>query len=817
MAFARAQSVTTTVNLPFVNLSGTWVPDRAERDASWEMMIELSTRVAAADLGDDEGSIREGLASLYALFAITRGILREHGPEVARSSKDGNLSFAVIALRVLNDVLRPVLSRWHPDLEAWEQRRPDTIGQASWERQWDRCHEARADLAAIRPTIRQYVLVLAEAAQVPEMADAVLVRNGGANLAASGPPPFAALRRGWRDLDFRPRVSMVRWFDPLTLVISGARLARFRLRWGRAGHTDAREHFGRPAIPTVDHGPVREPYEDDDGAYWFDYVADLGDAFEPTMAVAWWAGRNRVERRDVAAGDANALAALPADGLARGSLLVLGGDEVYPYPSARRYRNQVTGPYSLAHEGGESTLLALPGNHDWDDNLAAFRDVFCEGQRHGGWQTVQDASFFSVRLPGRWWLWGIDTGLDHAVGPAQTEYFQRAAEQLADGDRLIVCSPVPLWRIVEKRVTESADDEKGRIEDLLATALSGRDVEVPLFIAPDFHVYAHYVQRIDGRTVHQVTSAGGGAFLHPTHNLTPHVPQGYDVPDPFILEEHWPPRSVSRWQLGRGVGGALFDRQSLGLGTVFALVNLAILLGARRGIVGGLVEAGERAGTVDALRDAADALLVNVWFPAVALAVVALFTFVVPRPSVGDPAVHRAARRAGFVHGLAQVVGLVAAATIGAAAGWLIVDPDDTASASAALLAVGSVAGGFLGVAVFATYVQMVNRRWRIHDNIAFAGRHIQGFKHFLRCRIDRATGDLRLYVLGLPTIHTGWAAALARGTTPPKGMLTLVDVIDIPAQSARPGPVVRDEGAAPVGDDDTDRVGADREQEVAS
>jgi hypothetical protein len=36
-------------------LSGTWEPDQAERDAAWELYVELVTRIAVAQLGPGGG------------------------------------------------------------------------------------------------------------------------------------------------------------------------------------------------------------------------------------------------------------------------------------------------------------------------------------------------------------------------------------------------------------------------------------------------------------------------------------------------------------------------------------------------------------------------------------------------------------------------------------------------------------------------------------------------------------------------------------------------------------------------------------------
>ena len=138
-------------------LSGKWVPDQAERDAAWELYVELVTRVAVVPLGPRQGVLREALSSLYALFGVTREILRKYGPAVARPPKEGQYRFGHLAVWMLNAALRPVLASWHPELSRWEASRPEGMSvvehEAAWQwapqlrPSWNHC--GRAD-AAVR-------------------------------------------------------------------------------------------------------------------------------------------------------------------------------------------------------------------------------------------------------------------------------------------------------------------------------------------------------------------------------------------------------------------------------------------------------------------------------------------------------------------------------------------------------------------------------------------------------------------------------------------------------------------------------------------
>ncbi len=170
-AVAGLQSIQISLNLPFGmgGISGTWEPDDHERQAAWEMYVELVTRVAVVPLGPDEGLLREALASLYSLFDTTRSILRAHGPGVARPKGDGTYSFGHLAVIVLNDLLRPVLAKWHPLLLDHEANRASDRSQVDHERGWPRAAELRSVLADVRGSLEQYANLLACAAGAPPL------------------------------------------------------------------------------------------------------------------------------------------------------------------------------------------------------------------------------------------------------------------------------------------------------------------------------------------------------------------------------------------------------------------------------------------------------------------------------------------------------------------------------------------------------------------------------------------------------------------------------------------------------------------------
>jgi hypothetical protein len=148
-------------SIPFVG-EMEWEPDPTQRKAAWELYVELVTRISTQPLDLDQGLVREALNSLYSLFGTTRQILRSAGPEVGA----GPETVGGIAITVLNKGLRPVLSKWHPQLQAHEVLRPPSISPKEWERQWKEEAAMRGELEKLRGSLEKYATVLAKMAGV---------------------------------------------------------------------------------------------------------------------------------------------------------------------------------------------------------------------------------------------------------------------------------------------------------------------------------------------------------------------------------------------------------------------------------------------------------------------------------------------------------------------------------------------------------------------------------------------------------------------------------------------------------------------------
>ena len=78
-----------------------------DRDAAWELYIEMLTRVTTQALPSEEGDEQTALDSVYSLFPTTREILRRRGRKT--------IEFSKVAIPVLNQVVRPFTAKWHKE------------------------------------------------------------------------------------------------------------------------------------------------------------------------------------------------------------------------------------------------------------------------------------------------------------------------------------------------------------------------------------------------------------------------------------------------------------------------------------------------------------------------------------------------------------------------------------------------------------------------------------------------------------------------------------------------------------------------------
>src|SRR4051812_1925406 len=191
------------------------------------------------------------------------------------------------------------------------------------------------------------------------------------------------------------RHKMVGWYDPGQLIKTGIDVMLSQVFGARVDYRLIETFSG-----------TQDPIDCSKGdEVWFDFVADLGDGWDATYAMA-----SLLAQDEIALRGANSELKLP-----RGQFLIMGGDEVYPVASRDNYQERVVAPYEAAFpksDGEGPTLFAIPGNHDWYDGLISFTRLFCAPRKIGGWHTEQRRSYFAIRLPHNWWIWALDYQLE---------------------------------------------------------------------------------------------------------------------------------------------------------------------------------------------------------------------------------------------------------------------------------------------------------------------------------------------------------------------------------------------------------------------
>jgi hypothetical protein len=289
---------------------------------------------------------------------------------------------------------------------------------------------------------------------------------------------------------------MVRWYDPGQLLSTGIQVL---ISTALGQRFDYRLMEDAPGLRLPFSFTEWEGKEKD--GFCFDYLADTGDGWNSTYAVASLVAQDKLT--------------VGGETLLRGKFLILGGDEIYPVASRQNYAERLVAPFETALPETDPLhphLFAIPGNHDWYDGLVSFSRLFTQRRWIGGWKTRQKRSYFAIQLPHRWWLWGVDVQLESDIDIGQLDYFRDIATFLRPGDRIILASAEPDWIY--------GDIKDPRRESNLAyleeKIIKPRKAAVHLWLAGDIHHYRRH-ERVEEPNFQRITSGGGGAYLSSTH------------------------------------------------------------------------------------------------------------------------------------------------------------------------------------------------------------------------------------------------------------------------------------------------------------
>ncbi len=519
------------------------------------------------------------------------------------------------------------------------------------------------------------------------------------------------------DLGFVRR-PMVRWFDPHQLIDTAVRVM---LSGMFSSYADPRELQARE--------PAEVPDRSGHADLWLDYVADLGDGWNSTYTVARLLAADELE---LDWGD-------ETHRTARGRLLVMGGDAVYPVPKAVEYENRMLGPYRSALPCADKDapeLFAIPGSHDWYDGLVNFTSIFCRNRWIGGWRTLQRRSYFALKLPHGWWLWGIDIQFGASVDEVQLQYFADvAADQLQPGDRVILC----MSKEVESGRKEAEVHSELDVEYLEREIIQPNGAQLVLYLKSGKHYYSRYEENDGPR--HHIESGGGGAFLHPTHTLPAEridLP-GTDGATAYRQACTYPSAAVSK-RLRKRIW--LVPAYNLPLAAVFGTVQvlLAFMLSLH------LQERHVSLGVGDLLQamwESPTAFLLSLL---VLASLVGMVRFAHDASGIGRVLL-------GLTHStlqVASVAGVMLAAsylssTMGLEGVWSLL----------VFLGLVWLLGGISGMVGMAGYLWLTGCLG-FHNTEAYAPLHHQDLKHFLRLHIQ-TDGTLTLYPIGIDRVGRTW------------------------------------------------------------
>lgn len=137
------------IKTPFLEMD--WNPQEADKEAAWELYIELLTRITTKGIKPGDGDEETALKSIYSLFGITRDVAKRNGRDCT--------NFTKIAIVILNQVIRPFTAKWHK------------ISMVGGFKEKDVCNHFRKELTDLQIKLRNYTKMLADIADVEDLTE----------------------------------------------------------------------------------------------------------------------------------------------------------------------------------------------------------------------------------------------------------------------------------------------------------------------------------------------------------------------------------------------------------------------------------------------------------------------------------------------------------------------------------------------------------------------------------------------------------------------------------------------------------------------
>ncbi len=552
------------------------------------------------------------------------------------------------------------------------------------------------------------------------------------------------------------KMPMVKWFDPAQLIDTGIKVVLSTFIGEQSDRriiqalSTVKEDFFDFSLQYIerDGSPAKNNAKDRD-EMWIDYISDTGDGWNSTYGIAYYSSAKELILKNNT--DSNS----ESYKTKRGNVLVFGGDEVYPTPSKQNYIRRLTKPFENAF-GDDAPeehphVFAIPGNHDWYDGLTAFSRVFCSdlNPMFAGWHSRQRRSYFALKLPGNWWMLGSDGQLQSDIDTPQLEYFRSVCNNhMQNGDKVILCISQPNWIYAHKYKKYGEDYDESDLIYLQQEILAKKNIDIKVYLSGDYHHYRRHEEvRMDGRTpVQKITAGGGGAFLHPTHDIDVSlISEDYGIKKKsgrkFALKESYPDLKTSKNLTFRDL---LFPIINPGFGILTASLYVFTSW-----LISSSIDFKIPESLSDAFVFTAEAFfrnpLAGVWL----LLLIGAFIFFTDTHSklykwVG-----------GFLHALAHLNAIFYVALFGLYLGGKMF-PQQGYFMYIFLMAFEFIGGWIIGSFLFGLYLFISQYFFGRHNEESFSAARIQDYKNFLRLHISK-DGVLTIYPIKLQKVPRKW------------------------------------------------------------
>ncbi len=538
-------------------------------------------------------------------------------------------------------------------------------------------------------------------------------------------------------LDFQ-RKKMVDWFSPSQLAKTGLQAVVSSVF---GNYADKREMQAALSKNQNSLKPFDFSNRDE---IWLDYVSDLGSGWNSTYSVAYLLGRKELNIQNFNGQDYN---------LKRGDILVMGGDEVYPVATPEEYKNRLVGPYrsslsSVDDPEKAPSLFAIPGNHDWYDGLSSFMKLFCQQRWMGGWRTQQDRSYFAIKLPGNWWLWGIDIQLHADIDKPQLDYFDRMSDIAEKGDNVILCTAEPSWSYQEYQKSDKPYQNLKYFKDRYALKRE-KKLNFSLILAGDLHHYVSFKEKDSENPNWRITAGGGGAFLHPTHQ----IPDTLNFEDSVYEKSSASPSNNESRQMA--LKNLLFPFINVRFGSFFALVYILFGWFVSTGNTGSLITQMANSGFSDFGTFIPSVFETLLGSPGLSIFIALIFFGILALADTNRKK-PLSSWIAGIIHGAVQVTLLIAGLWLVAYSLYGLAGMNPLSILGIVLFIAGlGVSGWLLNGFAMGIYLMICILVLKTHDTEAFSSFRGEDYKSFVRMHVN--SEGLTIYPITIPRACRNW------------------------------------------------------------